>query len=81
MTGLFDETVSFGMFLARIQKGTTIDYESALVNNEVWMPKRFALKADGRALMKSFHQDLQLTYSDYRKFSTESRILTSEPAQ
>src|SRR4026207_2465891 len=34
------DTVSWGLFLARIHKGSTIHIEQARVNDEVWLPKR-----------------------------------------
>lgn len=70
------DTVSFGLFLARIHKGTRIDIEQTRINNEVWLPKRVALHVDARVvLLKGFNLDEDITYRDYKKFRTDSRIV------
>jgi hypothetical protein len=49
------DTISFGLFLARVHKGTHIVVESTRVNDEVWLPKHVALHIDVRvALLKNF---------------------------
>jgi len=69
------DTVSWGLFLARIHKGSTIHIEQARVNDEVWLPKRVALKLDARiALLKSLDMALDVTFRDYQKFQTNATI-------
>jgi len=69
-------TISFGLFLARIYKGTRVQAEYAYVNNEVWLPKREMATVSARlALIKGIHQEEELAYTNYRKFSTDSRIV------
>ena len=70
------DTVSFGLFLARIHKGTRVLVEQTQVNEEVWLPKHVALKIDARvALLKKYNMNQDFTYSDYRKFRTDTKIV------
>ncbi|MFY9559129.1 MAG: hypothetical protein WAQ52_02745 [Terriglobales bacterium] len=69
------DTISFGLFLARIHKGTRIVVEATRVNEEVWLPKHVAVHIDVRlALVKNFNEDVEQTYRDYRKFRTDTKI-------
>jgi hypothetical protein len=71
------QTVSVGLFLARIAKGTLVSFEETRVNEEVWLPKSFHLKATGRlALLKKFDVDVSAEYRNYRRFSTDSRVVS-----
>jgi hypothetical protein len=70
------DTVSFGLFLARIHKGTRVVLEQTRVNDEVWLPKHLDVKADVRvALLKNFDVDVDTTYRDYKKFRTGTKIV------
>jgi hypothetical protein len=70
------DTVSLGWFLARIHKGSRIMIEQVRVNDEVWLPKHFALKVDVRlALLKEFNVSMDQTYRDYKKFRATTRIV------
>jgi hypothetical protein len=71
------DTISFGGFLFRLAKGSHVTIENARVNNEIWMPKRAAIKGSARiALVKVMRGEMIFTFSDYRKFQTDSRVLT-----
>ncbi len=70
------DTVSFGLFLARIHRGTRIVIEQTRVNDEVWLPKHVALELDARiALLKELAENFDFNYSDYKKFRTGIKIL------
>jgi hypothetical protein len=44
----------------------------------VWAPKRVSLKASARLLMlRKVNVEQDLTFSDYRKFQTDSRIIST----
>ncbi|MGA8152298.1 MAG: hypothetical protein WB952_15200 [Terriglobales bacterium] len=78
------DTISFGLFLARIHKGTEVIYQQTRVNDEVWLPQYVALKLDARvALLKEFNLEDDITYRDYKKFRSDTRIVplgdASEP--
>ena len=73
------DTVSFGLFIARIHKGSRILIDTTRVNNEVWLPRRVAVHVDARlALLKNFDVDEEITYKDYKKFHAASRITGME---
>jgi hypothetical protein len=70
------DTVSFGLVLARIHKGTRVVLEQTRINDEVWLPKQMDIKVDARvALLKNFNLDQQTTYHDYKKFRTDTKIV------
>ncbi len=69
------DTISVGFVLARIHKGTHLIIELTRVNDEVWLPKRVHLHFDARvALFKSFDDDVEQNYSDYKKFRADTKI-------
>jgi hypothetical protein len=75
------DTISFGWFVARIGKGTRIDVERMRVNDEVWAPRTLTLKGSARiALVKSMNEEQESTYSDYKKYRTDGRIVESSEA-
>jgi hypothetical protein len=75
------DPISIGLFLARIGKGTRLSFENLRVNDEIWAPRRISLKASARvALLRKFDAEQELTFSDYRKFQTDSRIVSAEAA-
>jgi hypothetical protein len=59
-------------FLAKLYKGTTASYERRQVNNEVWLPAEIRLNLLGRALVRKFHIETVIEYSDYRKFAVKT---------
>jgi hypothetical protein len=72
------DTISIGAFLVRLAKGGHIGVEFARVHDEVWLPKHVGVTASARLfLVKGFHLDADFTFSDYKKFSAESRIVDS----
>ncbi|HWR51142.1 MAG TPA: hypothetical protein VN428_08545 [Bryobacteraceae bacterium] len=69
------ETISFGLFIARIHKGTRASFEQTRVNSEVWLPRQVAVQFAGRiALFKMMRGEVDISFRDYRKFQAESRI-------
>jgi len=70
------DTVSFGLFLARIHKGSRIIIEQTRINDEVWLPQHINVKVDARlALLKDFNLEDDITYRDYKKFRTDTKII------
>jgi hypothetical protein len=70
------DTITFGGFLIRMAKGSHLTAENARINNEVWLPKRAALKGSVRiALVKVLRGELIFSFNDYKKFQTDSRIV------
>jgi hypothetical protein len=70
------DTIAIGAFLIRFAKGGHVGVEFSRVNNEVWMPKHVVLTGSARVLLvKGYHVDADFTFSDYKKFSAESRVI------
>jgi hypothetical protein len=70
------DTVSWGLFIARIHKGSRMTIVQTRVNDEVWLPQQLSVKLDARvALMKEFNVDFDQVYSNYKKFRTEAKII------
>jgi hypothetical protein len=71
------DTISFGGILVRMAKGSHLTAENARINNEVWLPKAAILKGSIRiALVKVLRGEMRFSFSDYKKFQTDSRIVT-----
>jgi hypothetical protein len=70
------DTVSVGLFLARVHKGSRIVIEQTRVNDEVWLPRHMEVKVDVRlALVKNFNIAEDVTYRDYKKFRSDTRLV------
>ena len=74
------DTISWGLFLARLNSGAKMIFEQTEVNSELWFPKRLFLTGSGRVgLLKRLAQEEEIEWSNYRKFSVDSKIVT-DPA-
>jgi len=63
--------VSYHGFLGRVERGTRIEFEQALVAQGVWMPKHLKTKVDARILLiKGQNYQEDTTYSNYRRDPT-----------
>src|SRR5262249_19082502 len=70
------DTISFGLFLFRVHKGTRFSLEQLHLNDEVWLVKRFYLNGGARiALLKNEALEQEDTFSNYKKFTTSTRIV------
>ena len=76
------DTVSFGLLLARLAKGSRVEFEQFRVaSDELWLPRRVRVNVGARiALVKKISADIEVTYSDYRKFQADSRIVSTSIA-
>lgn len=74
------DTISWGFFVLRIPAGARISFSQMRVNDEVWLPRNVHIRADAKlALLKTYRADVDIAYSDYRKFRAESQVIdTSE---
>jgi hypothetical protein len=72
----FIDTVSFGLFIARLHKGSRVVIEQTRVNDEVWLQQHIAVKVDARiALLKDLDVEVDVTDRDYKKFRTDTKIV------
>lgn len=73
------ETISFGVFLARLSPGATVVFEQTPAADALWLPKRLYMKGAGRVgLVKKIVIDEEVTWSDYHKFQVTSKIVPAE---
>lgn len=71
------DTVSFGLFLARLHKGSRIVIEQTRVNDEVWLQQHVAVTVDVRlALLKDLSLEVDVSDRDYKKFRTDTKIVS-----
>jgi hypothetical protein len=75
------DTITWGGFLLRLHPGSHIELEQTLVNNEAWLPRHAHISFDARiALFKSMRLEVDAQFSDYKKFRTDSKIISVEEA-
>jgi hypothetical protein len=72
------DTISWGLFLARLNPGAKLVFEQAEVAPDLWFPKRLHLIGSGRiGLVKRLAQDQVIEWGNYKKFSVDSKIVTA----
>ncbi len=72
------DTISYGLFLARLNPGAKLVFEQTRVNDELWLPKREFARGTGRiGLLKKVAMEQELTWSNYRKFQVESKVVAA----
>lgn len=70
------DTISFGLILARLNPGARLVLEQTRINDELWLPRREYMIGRGRiALFKRVAEDDEITWTDYKKFQVDSRIV------
>jgi hypothetical protein len=70
------DTISFGLFLARVHPGSRFSFEQTHLNNEVWLVRRLYINGGVRvALLKNLSGEQEDTFFNYKKFVTSTRIL------
>ena len=66
--------------MARLSKGARLNVQMTRVNDEVWLPKRIEANASARlALVKKYNVESDTSFSNYRKFQVESRVVAAAP--
>jgi hypothetical protein len=72
------DTISFGAIVLRLAKGSHLEIDQTHVNGEVWLPKRVVLEATARILLfKTLRAQYLYTFSDYKKFQVDSRVVSA----
>jgi hypothetical protein len=72
-------TITYGLFLARLNPGAKLLFEQTRVNDEVWLPKFERVSGSGRlGLVKKIALEQDLTWSNYRKFQVDSKIVATQ---
>jgi len=71
-----------GGLLANVNKGTTLVFEQAFVNNEVWLPTYVEAHVGGRVLLlKGFTLNHVTRYSDYKRFDVQTLATVGKPKE
>jgi len=61
-----------------VRCGALSSGEQTRVNDEVWLPRQWTIQAAGRILLvKGLRIEYRYTFSDYKKFSTDSRVVST----
>ncbi len=72
------DSISFGGFLAKLERGARLTFLQTRVNDEVWLPSKATVRVDARLLVKHFRLAGETTWSNYRRFRVDSRVLTGD---
>lgn len=73
------DTISYGLFIARLNPGAKLVFEQTRVNDEIWLPKRESVSGSGRlGLLKKIAMQQELVWSNYRKFQVESKVVATQ---
>ncbi len=74
------DTISFGLVLFRLNKGSRLEFEQARVNNEIWLPRRQRIAAAGRmGIFLKASVDAETRFENYRKFQADSKVVATVP--
>ena len=69
--------ISIGLFLFKLNKGARLQFEKTRVNDDVWLVDTFRVRFKARlGLVKGFNSEFVSTYSNFRKFTASSRVLS-----
>ncbi len=69
------DAITFGGFLAKLDQGSTFRMEQMRLSEGVWALRQMNTRVTARALLMRFNQGQQIDFRNYRKFSTDSRLL------
>jgi hypothetical protein len=73
------DSFTFGLFLFKLRKGAEIRFRQRRVNDEVWLPAEWDVRAAGRAaLVAKIDAEINGTYDNFRKFSADSSVTFGE---
>jgi hypothetical protein len=71
------DTISMGWALFRIAPGGQIKFEQTRVDDELWLPAHVFIRADARvAYVKKIRTEIEFDFKDYKKFQSDSRIVS-----
>ena len=65
----------FGLFLLTLKEGSQMEFTQTKLNNELWMIDHVRLRFDARVLVAGVRREVLIDWSDFKKFSAESRLL------
>jgi hypothetical protein len=81
VTAFDDISVGYG-FVGRVHQGARLEFTRRRVNDETWLPASSRITAKGRTLLfRPFSLDLKSDYTDYRKWSVDTKVTYEGPKQ
>lgn len=72
------DSISFGGFLAKLDRGARMSFRQTRVNDEVWLPSKMTARVEARVLLKHYSMITETTWTNYRKFRVDSRVVAAE---
>lgn len=76
------EDFNWGLFLLKFKRGAKIQFTQRWVNDEVWLIDNWHVEMRARAgLVVGFNGEFDGSYSNFRKFSTESTVTFGDPVE
>jgi hypothetical protein len=76
------DTISVGLFLVRVAKGSRAAFEQTFVNDEVWLPRHVWAFASARlGLLTVLRIEQEISYSKCREFQIDSPIISQIKAR
>jgi hypothetical protein len=76
------DTISVGLFLVRLAKGSRAAFEQTRVNVEVWLPSQVRAFVSARlGLLKVLRIEQEISYSKCREFQTDLPIISQLKAR
>lgn len=68
----------FGLFLLTLKEGSQMAFTQTKLNNELWMLDHMRLRFNARVLVAGLRREVVVRWSDFKKFSAESRLVADE---
>jgi hypothetical protein len=72
------DKITFGGFLASLGSGSHVGVEMMRVNEELWHPQTIRAGVNARALWKRVNVEEEVSYRNFRKFQTESKMVATD---
>jgi hypothetical protein len=75
------ETIAWGLCLFKMSPGARFELQQTRVNDEVWLPKHTRVLLSARvAFVKKVNMEQESTFKNFRKFQSDSQIVSSSAA-
>ena len=69
------DSISFGGFLAKLDRGARMTFLQKRASDELWLPSRMTAHVEARLLVKHYSVVTETTWTNYRKFRVDSRLV------
>jgi hypothetical protein len=72
------DTITWGLCLVKMSPGARFELQQTRVNDEVWLPKHTRVLVSARvAFVKKVNLEQEATFKNFRKFQSDSQIVSS----